>query len=160
MDIKGEVENSPSQARRTVTEVKLVQTAIQTFAMEGPEHRPSDRCTGAFTSREGASKHLKAGAKRVMISAPAKDEIDHTFVMGVNQNEYDPAKHFIVSNGSCTTNGLAPVAKVLEDTFGIESGLMTTIHSYTNDQNLHDNDHKDMRCARAAALPNMIPTYR
>lgn len=114
-------------------------------------------CTGVFTTREGASKHLKAGAKRVMISAPAKDEIDHTLVMGVNHTHYDPKKDFIVSNASCTTNCLAPVAKVLSQNFGIKRGLMTTIHSYTNDQNLHDNDHKDMRRTRAAAL-NMIPT--
>jgi glyceraldehyde 3-phosphate dehydrogenase len=114
-------------------------------------------CTGAFTSKEGASKHLQAGAKRVMISAPAKDEIDHTLLMGVNHTEYDPAKDFIVSNASCTTNCLAPVAKVLSKTFGIKRGLMTTVHSYTNDQNLTDNDHKDFRRARAANL-NMIPT--
>ena len=114
-------------------------------------------CTGAFTSREGAGKHIQAGAKRVMISAPAKDEIDKTLVMGVNHNEYDPSKHFIVSNASCTTNCLAPVAKVLSQKFGITRALMTTIHSYTNDQNLHDNDHKDLRRARAAAL-NMLPT--
>ena len=114
-------------------------------------------CTGVFTDKAGASKHLTAGAKRVMISAPAKDEIDHTLVMGVNHEAYDPAKDFIISNASCTTNCLAPVAKVLQDSFGIKRGLMTTIHSYTNDQNLHDNDHRDMRRARAAAL-NMIPT--
>ncbi len=114
-------------------------------------------CTGAFTSKEGASKHLQAGAKRVMISAPAKDEIDHTLVMGVNHNDYDPAKDFIISNASCTTNCLAPVAKVLSQNFGVKRGLMTTIHSYTNDQNLMDNDHKDLRRARAAGL-NMIPT--
>jgi glyceraldehyde 3-phosphate dehydrogenase len=114
-------------------------------------------CTGAFTSREGASKHLKAGAKRVLISAPAKDEIDLTAVVGVNHELYDPSKHFIVSNASCTTNCLAPVAKVLNDAFGIKRGLMTTIHAYTNDQNLHDNDHRDFRRARAANL-NMIPT--
>jgi glyceraldehyde 3-phosphate dehydrogenase len=114
-------------------------------------------CTGAFTSKEGASKHITAGAKRVMISAPAKDEIDHTLLMGVNHTEYDPAKDFIVSNASCTTNCLAPVAKVLSKNFGIKRGLMTTVHSYTNDQNLTDNDHKDFRRARAAAL-NIIPT--
>lgn len=114
-------------------------------------------CTGAFTTKEGASKHIQAGAKRVMISAPAKDEIDHTLLMGVNHTEYDPTKDFIVSNASCTTNCLAPVAKVLSKTFGIKRGLMTTIHSYTNDQNLTDNDHKDLRRARAAAM-NMIPT--
>ncbi len=114
-------------------------------------------CTGAFTTREGASKHIQAGAKRVMLSAPAKDEIDHTLLMGVNHTEYDPVKDFIISNASCTTNCLAPVAKVLSRSFGIKRGLMTTIHSYTNDQNLTDNDHKDLRRARAAAM-NMIPT--
>lgn len=114
-------------------------------------------CTGAFTSREGAGKHIEAGAKRVMISAPAKDEIDHTLVMGVNHTEYDPAKDFIISNASCTTNCLAPVAKVLSKKFGIKRALMTTVHAYTNDQNLHDNDHKDLRRARAAGL-NVLPT--
>ncbi|MEK9159490.1 MAG: type I glyceraldehyde-3-phosphate dehydrogenase [Patescibacteria group bacterium] len=159
MDIKGEA------GKLTITRPDGTVTVVQLVQNRDPELLPWKdlnidlviECTGAFTSREGAGKHIKAGAKRVMISAPAKDEIDHTFVMGVNENEYDPAKHFIVSNGSCTTNGLAPVAKVLEETFGIEYGLMTTIHSYTNDQNLHDNDHKDMRRARAAAL-NMLPT--
>jgi len=114
-------------------------------------------CTGVFTSREGAQKHITAGAKRVMISAPAKDEIDKTIVFGVNHTEYDPQKHFIVSNASCTTNCLAPVAKVLSRSFGIKRALMTTIHAYTNDQNLMDNDHKDFRRARSAGL-NMIPT--
>jgi glyceraldehyde 3-phosphate dehydrogenase len=114
-------------------------------------------CTGAFTTKEGAGKHLKAGAKRVMISAPAKDEIDHTLVMGVNHTDYDPSKDFIISNASCTTNCLAPVAKVLSKTFGVKRGLMTTIHSYTNDQNLLDNEHKDLRRARSANL-SMIPT--
>ncbi len=114
-------------------------------------------CTGAFTSKEGASKHIKAGAKRVVISAPAKDAIDLTAVMGVNHELYDSSKHFIVSNASCTTNCLAPIAKVINDEFGIVRGYMTTIHSYTNDQNLHDNDHKDWRRARAAAM-NMVPT--
>lgn len=114
-------------------------------------------CTGVFTTREGASKHLTAGAKRVMISAPAKDVIDRTMVMGVNNEDYNPKTDFIVSNASCTTNGLAPVAKVLHENFGIRHGLMTTIHAYTNDQNLHDNDHKDFRRARAAAL-NMLPS--
>lgn len=114
-------------------------------------------CTGVFRTREGASKHIKAGAKKVMISAPAKDEIDRTIVMGVNHEDYNPETDNIISNASCTTNCLAPVVKVLNDTFGIKRGLITTIHAYTNDQNLHDNDHKDMRRARAAAL-NMIPT--
>lgn len=114
-------------------------------------------CTGVFTDRAGAGKHITAGAKRVVISAPAKDEIDGTFVMGVNHETYDPAKHFIVSNASCTTNGLAPAAKVLDENFGIVKGLMTTVHAYTNDQNLHDNDHKDFRRARAATQ-SMIPS--
>ena len=112
--------------------------------------------TGKFTDREGAEKHIKAGAKRVLISAPAKDP-DATFVMGVNEKTYDPAKHRIISNASCTTNCLAPVAKVLLDAFGIERGLMTTIHAYTNDQKILDLPHKDLRRARAAGL-SMIPT--
>jgi glyceraldehyde 3-phosphate dehydrogenase len=112
--------------------------------------------TGRYTDRDGAGKHLAAGAKRVIISAPAKGE-DATFVMGVNEKTFDPAKHFILSNASCTTNCLAPVAKVLLDTFGIERGLMTTIHSYTNDQKILDLPHKDLRRARAAGM-SMIPT--
>ena len=112
--------------------------------------------TGKFTDREGAEKHIKAGAKRVLISAPAKDP-DATFVMGVNEKTYDPAKHRIISNASCTTNCMAPVAKVLLEAFGIERGLMTTIHAYTNDQKILDLPHKDLRRARAAGL-SMIPT--
>ncbi|MEW6439420.1 MAG: type I glyceraldehyde-3-phosphate dehydrogenase [bacterium] len=113
-------------------------------------------CTGLFTEREKAEAHRKAGAKKVIISAPAKGE-DLTVVMGVNHEKYDPKNHNILSNASCTTNCLAPVAKVLNDTFGIEKGLMTTIHSYTNDQRILDLPHKDLRRARAAAL-SMIPT--
>jgi len=112
--------------------------------------------TGRYTDRDGAGKHLAAGAKRVIISAPAKGE-DATFVMGVNERTFDPAKHFILSNASCTTNCLAPVAKVLLDAFGIERGLMTTIHAYTNDQKILDLPHKDLRRARAAGV-SMIPT--
>ncbi len=112
--------------------------------------------TGLFTDAEKARAHITAGAKRVIISAPAKGE-DITVVLGVNEKEYDPAKHFIVSNASCTTNCLAPVAKVLQDNFGIEKALMTTVHSYTNDQKILDVVHKDWRRARAAAL-NIIPT--
>jgi glyceraldehyde 3-phosphate dehydrogenase len=112
--------------------------------------------TGRYTDRDGAGKHIAAGAKRVIISAPAKGE-DATFVMGVNEKTFDPAKHFILSNASCTTNCLAPVAKVLLDTFGIERGLMTTIHAYTNDQKILDLPHKDLRRARAAGV-SMIPT--
>jgi len=112
--------------------------------------------TGKFTDAEGAKKHLKGSVKKVIISAPATNE-DVTIVLGVNDKVYDPAKHNIISNASCTTNCLGPVAKVLHETFGIEKGSMTTIHSYTNDQNVLDFPHKDLRRARAAAL-NMIPT--
>src|SRR5947209_1917946 len=112
--------------------------------------------TGRFTDAKDASKHLRGPVKKVIISAPAKDE-DVTIVLGVNDDMYDPAKHNILSNASCTTNCLAPVVKVLNDTFGIEKGSMTTVHSYTNDQNVLDFPHKDLRRARAAAL-NMIPT--
>ncbi len=113
-------------------------------------------CTGAFTEREPASAHLKAGAKKVIISAPSKDA-DATICMGINEKTYDPSKHHVISNASCTTNALAPIAKVLDENFGIVKGLMTTIHSYTNDQKVLDLPHKDWRRARAAAL-NMIPT--
>jgi glyceraldehyde 3-phosphate dehydrogenase len=112
--------------------------------------------TGLFTKGADAKKHLRGSVKKVIISAPA-DGPDATFVLGVNDNTYDPAKHNVVSNASCTTNCLAPVAKVLHDTFGISAGTMTTIHSYTNDQKLLDLPHKDLRRARAAAL-NMIPS--
>ena len=112
--------------------------------------------TGKFTKRDDAAKHLTAGAKRVMITAPAKGP-DVTVVMGVNHEQYDPVRHQIVSNASCTTNCLAPVAKVLHESFGIRKGWMTTIHAYTNDQQLLDLPHKDLRRARAAAL-SMIPT--
>jgi glyceraldehyde 3-phosphate dehydrogenase len=112
--------------------------------------------TGFFTSREGAQKHLDAGAKKVVISAPATDP-DFTVVLGVNDGEYDPTAHHIVSNASCTTNCVAPLAKVLDDLAGIESGFMTTIHAYTNDQSILDMPHGDLRRARAAAV-NVIPT--
>ncbi len=112
--------------------------------------------TGRFTDAEKAKAHLEAGAKKVVISAPAKGE-DITIVLGVNQDAYNPAKDNIISNASCTTNCLAPVSKVLEDSFGIEKALMTTVHSYTNDQNILDLVHKDLRRARAAGL-NIIPT--
>jgi glyceraldehyde 3-phosphate dehydrogenase len=112
--------------------------------------------TGFFTDREGASKHLDAGAKKVLISAPAKDP-DITIVLGVNDGEYDPSSHDIVSNASCTTNCVAPLAKVLNDLAEIQSGFMTTIHAYTQDQNLQDAPHKDLRRARAAAI-NLVPT--
>ena len=114
-------------------------------------------CTGKFTKREEAALHLKAGAKKVIISAPCSDQADGTFCLGVNEETYDPKTMHVISNASCTTNSLAPVAKVLDDSFGIEHGLMTTIHSYTNDQRILDFPHKDWRRARSAA-ENIIPT--
>jgi glyceraldehyde 3-phosphate dehydrogenase len=113
-------------------------------------------CTGRFTKGDEIGAHLRAGARKVILSAPGK-AVDKTIVLGVNDNEYDPAKHNIVSNGSCTTNCLAPVAKVIHEAFGVRKGLMTTIHSYTNDQRILDLPHSDLRRARAAAL-SMIPT--
>jgi glyceraldehyde 3-phosphate dehydrogenase len=138
--------------------------AIKIFAVKNPEELPWEKekidvvleCTGIFTDRAKAELHLKAGAKKVVISAPATNE-DITIVMGVNHHLYDPKKHNIISNASCTTNCLAPVAKVLHETFGIEKGLVTTVHSYTNDQNILDLPHKDLRRARAAAM-SIIPT--
>ncbi|CUU08496.1 MAG: type I glyceraldehyde-3-phosphate dehydrogenase [Fimbriimonadales bacterium] len=112
--------------------------------------------TGVFTDAQKASAHLKGGAKKVIITAPATNE-DITIVMGVNHEAYDPSKHHVISNASCTTNCLAPVAKVLHETFGIEHGIMTTVHAYTNDQRIQDQIHKDLRRARAAAA-NIIPT--
>lgn len=138
--------------------------AIKILAVKNPEELPWKKekidivleSTGLFTDRAKAELHLKAGAKKVIISAPATNE-DITIVMGVNQHLYDPKKHHIISNASCTTNCLAPVAKVLHEAFGIEKGLVTTVHSYTNDQRILDLPHKDLRRARAGAL-SMIPT--
>jgi glyceraldehyde 3-phosphate dehydrogenase len=140
---------------------------ILLFSEKDPELLPWKRLdvdvvvesTGIFTDYDGAYKHIKAGAKKVLISAPAKGDkpIDLTVVMGVNDKKYDPKKHSIVSNASCTTNCLAPIAKVLNDAFGIESGLMTTIHAYTNDQIVLDGPHKDLRRARSCAV-NIVPT--
>lgn len=113
-------------------------------------------CTGIFRKREQAQWHIDAGAKKVIISAPAKDE-DITIVMGVNEDKYDPANHHVISNASCTTNCLAPFAKVINDNFGIKKGLMTTVHAYTTDQNILDLPHSDLRRARAAA-ENIVPT--
>ncbi|NIO17075.1 MAG: type I glyceraldehyde-3-phosphate dehydrogenase [Deltaproteobacteria bacterium] len=137
---------------------------VKVFSEKDPEKLPWKKlrvsvvleATGIFRDQQGAGKHLKAGAKRVIISAPAKDP-DITIVLGVNEDQFDPKKHRIISNASCTTNCLAPVVKVINDTFGIERGLMTTIHAYTNDQRILDLPHKDLRRARAAAL-SMIPT--
>jgi glyceraldehyde 3-phosphate dehydrogenase len=138
--------------------------SIKVFAERDPGNLPWSsvgaeiviESTGIFTSREKASLHLKGGAKKVIISAPATDE-DITIVLGVNEDKYDAAQHTIISNASCTTNCLAPFAKVLNDKFGIVKGMMTTIHSYTNDQSVLDVPHKDLRRARAAAV-NIIPT--
>lgn len=144
----------------TVKEKKI--TVTQTKDPAGLPHQEKKvdivlECTGKFCKKEDASLHLKAGAKKVILSAPGKDEIDGTFVLGVNEETYDPKTMNIISNASCTTNSLAPVAKVLDESFGIVNGLMTTIHSYTNDQVILDVAHRDLRRARAAAL-NMIPT--
>ncbi len=137
---------------------------MKVFAERDPANLPWGKlgveivieATGIFRDKEGASKHLKAGAKKVIITAPAKGE-DITIVIGINENKYDRDKHHIISNASCTTNCLVPVVKVLLDNFGLKKGLMTTIHSYTNDQKLLDFPHKDLRRARAACL-SMIPT--
>ncbi len=148
----------------TANGIKVAGREIRVTAERDPSKLPHKElgidvvmeCTGHFTDREPASAHLKAGAKRVLISAPAKGQ-DLTIAYGINHQKFDPAKHFIISNASCTTNCLTPVAKVLMDSFGIEYGLMTTVHSYTNDQRILDLPHKDLRRARAAAL-SMIPT--
>lgn len=137
---------------------------IKIFAERDPEKLPWGElgvdivieATGIFRSKDKASKHITAGAKKVIISAPAKQE-DITIVMGVNEEKYDPANHHVISNASCTTNCLAPFAKVLDEKFGIKKGLMTTIHAYTNDQNILDLPHDDLRRARAAAQ-SIIPT--
>ncbi|ABQ26251.1 type I glyceraldehyde-3-phosphate dehydrogenase [Geotalea uraniireducens] len=154
----------PGKVETKDNELIINGKAIKIFAVRNPEELPWKKekidivleSTGLFTSRDKAELHLKAGAKKVIISAPATGE-DITIVMGVNQHLYDPKKHNIISNASCTTNCLAPVAKVLNDSFGIEKGLITTVHSYTNDQNILDLPHKDLRRARAAAL-SIIPT--
>lgn len=145
--------------------IKIGDSTVQVFAKKDPAEIPWAKlgvdlvfeCTGVFTGYDSASKHLTAGAKKVIVSAPAKDEKIKTFVMGINHEKYDPTSDAIVSNASCTTNCLAPVVKVLHDKFKVERGLMTTIHSYTNDQRILDVGHADPRRARAAAV-NMIPT--
>ena len=154
----------PGKVEVAGNELIINGSPIKIFAIRNPEELPWKKekidivleSTGLFTAREKAELHLKAGAKKVIISAPATGE-DITIVMGVNHTDYDSKKHRIISNASCTTNCLAPVAKVLNDTFGIEKGLVTTVHSYTNDQNILDLPHKDLRRARAGAL-SMIPT--
>ncbi len=154
----------PHEVKATADEISVAGHSFKALAERDPSALPwrelgADiviESTGIFTDATKASAHVAAGAKKVIISAPAKNE-DVTVVMGVNENDYDPANHTIISNASCTTNCLAPLAKVLNDTFGIERGLMTTIHAYTQDQNLQDGPHQDLRRARAAAL-NVVPT--
>jgi len=154
----------PGKVEHTADSLIINGKSIKIYAVRNPAELPWKKdkidvvleSTGLFTSKEKAGMHIQAGAKKVVISAPASGE-DITIVMGVNDHLYDAKKHFIISNASCTTNCLAPVAKVLHDTFGIEKGLVTTVHSYTNDQNILDLPHKDLRRARAAAL-SMIPT--
>jgi glyceraldehyde 3-phosphate dehydrogenase len=156
--------NLPEEVRAEGDTIRVAGRAIKVLAMKDPAQLPWRdlkveyviESTGLFTSADKAKAHITAGAKKVIISAPAKDE-DLTIVLGVNQDRYDPGKHVVVSNASCTTNCLAPVAKVLHDTFGIVKGQMTTIHSYTNDQRILDLPHQDLRRARAAAQ-SMIPT--
>jgi glyceraldehyde 3-phosphate dehydrogenase len=154
----------PGEVEATETGILVDGKELRVFAERDPADLPwSDldaevviESTGLFTARDDAAKHIGAGAKKVIISAPAK-EPDVTLAPGVNDDAYDPAQHHIISNASCTTNCLAPVARVLHDGIGIESGIMTTIHAYTADQRLQDAPHKDLRRARAAAA-NLVPT--
>jgi glyceraldehyde 3-phosphate dehydrogenase len=154
----------PGEVSSTEDEITVDGKAFKAFAHRDPNDLPwgdigADvvlESTGIFTDGGQAKVHVARGAKKVVISAPAKNE-DVTVVMGVNDGAYDPARHTIISNASCTTNCLGPLAKVLHDSFGIERGLMTTVHAYTQDQNLQDGPHKDLRRARAAAL-NIVPT--
>ncbi len=154
----------PNQISHGETSISIDGREIRVFSIPDPAAIPWDEhevdivveSSGRFTDRAKAAKHLKSTVETVIISAPSKDA-DATFCMGVNENEYDPAQHKVISNASCTTNCLAPVAKVLHQKFGIVSGIMNTIHSYTNDQVILDFPHKDLRRARAAAL-SMIPT--
>jgi glyceraldehyde 3-phosphate dehydrogenase len=156
--------NLPEDVRAEGDEIHVAGRRIKVLAVKSPGELPWKdlkvdyviESTGLFTDADKAKAHLSAGARKVIISAPAKGE-DLTIVMGVNHDKYDPRSHNVVSNASCTTNCLAPVAKVLVDTFGIVKGQMTTIHSYTNDQKILDLPHKDLRRARAAAV-SMIPT--
>jgi glyceraldehyde 3-phosphate dehydrogenase len=154
----------PNEISHGETSISIDGREIRVFSIPDPAAIPWDEygvdivveSSGRFTDKAKAAKHLRSSVETVIISAPSKDA-DATFCMGVNENEYDPAQHKIISNASCTTNCLAPVAKVLHQQFGIVSGIMTTIHSYTNDQVILDFPHKDLRRARAAAL-SMIPT--
>jgi glyceraldehyde 3-phosphate dehydrogenase len=154
----------PADVAPAETGIKVGAKTLEVISEKDPAKLPWKKLgidvviesTGLFTKRDDAAKHLAAGARRVLISAPATDP-DITIVMGVNDKDFDPANHAIVSTASCTTNCLAPVAKVIHDSFGIKRGLMTTIHAYTNDQSILDFPHKDLRRARAAAV-SMIPT--
>ncbi|HET6876747.1 MAG TPA: type I glyceraldehyde-3-phosphate dehydrogenase [Jatrophihabitans sp.] len=154
----------PGEVTATEDEIAVDGKSFKAYALRDPGELPWGEIgadvvlesTGIFTDATKAKVHVEGGAKKVIISAPAKNE-DVTVVMGVNDGDYDPAKHTVISNASCTTNCLGPLAKVLNDAFGIERGLMTTIHAYTQDQNLQDGPHKDLRRARAAAL-NIVPT--
>ncbi len=156
--------NLPDEVKAAGDEIHVAGRKIKVLAMKDPAQLPWKalnveyvvESTGLFTDADKAKAHLTAGAKKIIISAPAKGE-DITIVLGVNEDKYDPKQDFVVSNASCTTNCLAPVAKVLNDVFGIVKGQMTTIHSYTNDQKILDLPHKDLRRARAAAM-SMIPT--
>jgi glyceraldehyde 3-phosphate dehydrogenase len=156
--------NLPDEVKAEGDTIHVAGRSVKVLAMKDPGQLPWKslgvdyviESTGLFTEAEKAKAHLTAGAKKVIISAPAKNE-DITIVMGVNHEKYDPKQHTIISNASCTTNCLGPVAKVLNDSFGIVKGQMTTVHSYTNDQKILDLPHKDLRRARAAAL-SMIPT--
>jgi glyceraldehyde 3-phosphate dehydrogenase (phosphorylating) len=154
----------PGEVEATESSILVDGKELRVFAERDPAALPWGdvgaevviESTGLFTARDDAAKHLEAGAKKVIISAPAKGP-DVTLALGVNDDAYDPSEHHVISNASCTTNCLAPVAKVLHDTVGIQSGVMTTIHAYTADQNLQDAPHKDLRRARAAAV-NLVPT--
>src|SRR5213076_2176767 len=156
--------NLPNQVSASGDSITVDGKTIKVFKEKDPAALPWEsvgvqvviESTGKFTDANDAKKHMRGPVKKVVISAPAKNE-DVTIVLGVNQDKYDAAKHNIISNASCTTNCLAPVVKVINDTFGISSGIMTTIHSYTNDQVILDTPHKDLRRARAAAL-SMIPS--
>lgn len=146
-------------------QIKASNHCIEIFDERDPSRLPWKKlevdivleCTGYFRTRQGAGLHLDAGAKRVLISAPAKNDVDFTAVYGVNHTDFDPKKHLVVSNASCTTNCLSPMVRTVIDNFGLEHGLMTTVHSYTNDQSILDLPHTDLRRARAAAI-SMIPT--
>jgi glyceraldehyde 3-phosphate dehydrogenase len=156
--------NLPAEVKATADGISVSGDEFKVLSVKDPAQLPWKdlgvevvfESTGLFTARDAAAKHLTAGAKKVIITAPAKGP-DVTLVLGVNDDAYDPAKHQIISNASCTTNCLAPMAKVIHERFGIRKGWMTTVHSYTNDQQLLDLPHKDLRRARAAAL-SIIPT--